>query len=205
MTLTIRIPSPRALALLAVGAVLGAAVVAPVAAKIARPTAEALAAGQEIVYTRASSCAGLDFYPTDDLTYWDNNGTLRVRRADRFAGQGVFRCDPGLPHGARVTKVQFTIYDNAAEAGWGYIDQCQLLRSGLTVATAQTYQVLGEVPATGDLATPGVVRYTDTTIDYATIDNTKFGYWLACHLESAGNDVGIFGANVIYSITAAKG
>src|SRR4051794_26686528 len=58
-------------------------------------------------YTRVASCAGLSFYATDSNTTYSNIGALRTR-TDNGGGTGAFRCDPGLPNHAVVTKVQFT-------------------------------------------------------------------------------------------------
>jgi hypothetical protein len=111
-------------------------------------------------------------------------------------------CDPGLPNRAVVTTVQFTLRDSAS----GDIKFCGLLRSGLAPQSATSYQVLASVPATplGD-PDPGTVRKTDTSIDFATIDNARFGYWLQCRLGGDGGDLGIYGASVTYQISAANG
>ncbi|MDL2334634.1 MAG: hypothetical protein QFC55_01205 [Chloroflexota bacterium] len=78
---------------------------------------------------------------------------------------------------------------------------CALVRTGL-VPPVGGFEVLAAVPTTGLNPTPGTVRLADTIIDFATIDNTRYGYFLQCQIESVG---GIFGADVIYTITAAKG
>jgi hypothetical protein len=157
-------------------------------------------------YTRSASCAGLDFYPTDSRTEYDNDGALRVWRSDNAnqQGTGVFRCDPGLPTGAVVKKVQFTaLLDNGSGMG-----DCALRRAGLMPATAATVQDLGRVTFGGG---PGTVfRLTDSSIDNPTIDSANWGYWLECSFNlvwpwdlTAAS--GLYGANVIYTITAAKG
>lgn len=162
------------------------------------------------IYTRSASCAGLSFYPTDSRTEYDNYGTLRVHRTgDNPFGTGVFRCDPGLPNGAVVKKVQFTVglRDNSGLVGVG---QCALRRSSLAPATATQVQDLARVtPAvTGPT---GTYRLTDSTITNATIDNSLYGYWLECeHVESwqwtaTVPLTGLYGADVIYTISSTKG
>jgi hypothetical protein len=159
-------------------------------------------------YTRSASCAGLDFYPADSRTEYDNVGPMRVWRSGDTgnAGSGFFRCDPGLPTGAVVKQVQFTAL---LQSGDGMSD-CALRRSGLTTTTATTNDDLGRVSFAGG-STNGVVRLTDSSISNGTIDNTKWGYWLECSFNSgwawstASPSSGLFGADVIYTITAAKG
>jgi hypothetical protein len=154
------------------------------------------------VYTRSVSCAGLDFYPTDSDTGYSNNGSLRTRSG---AGSGTFRCDPHLPNGAKVIKVQFTA--ELTQFNLNYfagIGDCALRRSGLTVSTAATADDLARV--TFEPRTTTIVRLTDTSITNAKIDNASYGYWLECQFDASGFDtVGIFGADVIYRIKASQG
>lgn len=200
MTVTIVVGKRHALAglfLFVLGALIGIAVIAPA-------TSHAVTK-----YTRSASCAGLDFYPAMSSTDYDNAGTLRVWRmaVGGYMSDGVFRCDPGLPNGAVVKKVQFTALLNDGNG----VGDCSLRRSGLTAATAATGQDLGRVSFhTPGQTTTGAVRLTDSSIANATIDNANYGYWLECLLLSpagwGGPAVsGLYGANVIYTITAAKG
>jgi hypothetical protein len=125
-------------------------------------------------------------------------GTFR-----RSSNGGTFVCDPGLPARAVVTMVQFTLLDDVKTAE---IRDCALLRSGLTVATASTAQQLASVPGTGVAAAPGIVRKSDSSIDFATVDNARYAYWLKCEITSDNNQqTGIFGADVIYTVSAVNG
>jgi len=199
MVLTLRLPGARPLALIIVGALLGALFVGPVAARylgIGSPSDRVSAA----IQTRTASCAGLSFYPTDSATGYANDGTLRFKSSYEGIGTGVFRCDPGLPNKAVVTKVQFTLRDATFRGG---VYRCGLVRSGLTVATATSYQTLASVPDTFEA--PGIVRFTDSSILLGTIDNAKFGYWLECQVAGEDASVGIYGADVIYTISSADG
>ncbi len=161
------------------------------------------------VQTRYASCAGLDFYPTDSQTQYDNFATLRVRRYSDVnkLGTGIFRCDPGLPNGAVVKQVQVT---GLLWLGTGMGD-CALVRSSLAQATPTTYQDLGRVTFPTAPAPTGAYRMTTSSIQNATIDNSSWGYWLECSLTSAfgfGATTrlsGLYGADVVYTITAAKG
>jgi len=158
------------------------------------PTAEAAT-----TYTRSASCAGLDFYPTDSATSYDNDGTVRRRTASD--GTGTFRCDPGLPTGAVVQKVQFTLrWDGPPGSVW----QCQLRRSGLTPATADTASTIAHVPDPGGSVNGIQFRQSSSAITNGVIDNANYGYWLECTIPDYYGS-GIYGADVIYTITAAKG
>ena len=93
---------------------------------------------------------------------------------------------------------------DAGRAG-GRMRDCALRRSGLTTATAATAQDLGRVSFAGG-STNGVVRLTDSSLD-----NANCSYWLECQLNVAFGwasptpTTGLYGADVIYTISSAKG
>jgi hypothetical protein len=159
-------------------------------------------------YTRVASCSGLDFYPSDSNTKYANNGALRTRTDDgSTGGSGVFRCDPGLPDHAVVTRVQFTVgLEQVTQTVIFGVQNCQLRRSALAAATAGTSQTLGSV----HLRTSppgGAQRASTTSISNASVDNAAYGYWLECLIDQdpIAVGVGIYGADVYYTITAANG
>jgi hypothetical protein len=154
------------------------------------------------VYTRATSCYSLNFHPIDSATVYDYQGNQLLRTGP--GGSGFFLCDPHLPQWAVVTKVQFTLYDNADD---GSVQYCGLDRADLAAATATTYKVMAQIPPTGLSARPGLVRLTDTTINFPSVDNRLYSYWLQCHLDvrTGSFNHGIFGADVIYQISASNG
>jgi hypothetical protein len=155
-----------------------------------------------VTYTRATSCYSLNFHPIDNTTVYDYQGNQLIRTG--AGGSGFFLCDPHLPQGAVVTKVQFTLYDNADD---GNVQYCGLNRAGLTIATMTSYQTLADVAPTGLTQRPGEVRRSTSTIHFATVDNTKYSYWLQCHLDvrTSSFNHGIFGADVVYQISATNG
>ena len=106
-----------------------------------------------------------------------------------------------LPDRAVVTKVQFTLFDTDASQEVSF---CNLARHSITASTAGNPDVMASVAATGAAAKPGVVRRTDTSIAFATVHNASFSYQLECAL-GLGIDVGIYGANVTYTISAVNG
>jgi hypothetical protein len=146
-------------------------------------------------YTRSVSCPGVLFFPSDSTTTYGNDGALRVRTST--AGDGYFRCDPGLPNGAIVKQVQFTVsvYNLTGE-----VANCALTRQGLQTTTVAEIDHLASLP---DPST-GNSRLSTTTISFATIDNTRWAYWLECGLNGDGYEAGIIGADVIYKINATN-
>ncbi len=161
--------------------------------------------------TRSVSCQGVNFHTIDPDT-----GYLVVQRLMTRADlvnpnnqplAGFFVCDPQLPDRAVVTKVQFTLMDQSSVARLQY---CGLDRSSLKKGSAGNFQTLAQVPTTGMADEPGVVRQTDSSIEHATIDNTDWAYWLQCRIEFQGSvdnslSTGIYGADIIYSISSANG
>jgi hypothetical protein len=183
--------------LLLVGAALAATVMAPVAARDSAASAPAVT-----TYTRWASCAGLSFYPLDYADGYGAQGTLRTRPYSDNQGDGYFLCDPGLPNGAVVTKVQFTVRDAHFISD---MTNCALVRSSLIPSRATIAEVLAGPLGTSE--EPGDVRLIDDSIAFATINNAKFGYWLQCRIEAApaSGEIGLYGANVTYTITATNG
>jgi hypothetical protein len=179
-----------ALALL-IGILLGAVFVGPVAGRVTGAPGKASAA---TLYTRASSCAGLDFYPTDSSIAWHSDGDRRYN----LGSPGTFRCHVDLPNGAVVKKVQFTLDDTDPFAD---VQQCQLNRLGL-LSTSVVRQTMASIPSSAGLN--GVGRLTDSTIANATVDDGHFAYWLECSLNP-DSALGIFGADVVFTISATKG
>jgi hypothetical protein len=171
-----------------------AALSAPRAASASSPTATS--------QTRSVSCHAFEFLPIDSATHGDYFNSKRIR-ADTASGSGFFVCDPKLPTRAVVTKVQFSIWDGSGSSEMKF---CGLYRSGLGGATvAETIIELAAVPPTGIAQAPGFARLTDTSIQNPTIDNSKYAYWLQCNIPQAGQSLGLYGADVIYTISAANG
>ena len=191
----------RPVVLVAAGIVTGATLVGPVAARVTGvPSPAAL-------QTRAASCSGYDFHPLDSDTKYAYKGVVIYRPSG--GGSGFFTCNPHLPQGAVVTKVQFTVSDRYYNSNVRF---CGLVRTDLRVASAGQYQTLADLPETPlDASGTDVNRLVDAKIDHATIDNTRFAYWLQCQLNGAGDlgggpeRIGLVGADVIYQISAANG
>ena len=158
------------------------------------------ASSSRAAQTRSVSCHAFNFTPLDTETGSDYAASKRYRTGT--AGSGFFVCDPGLPHRAVVTKVQFSIWEGS---GSSEVKFCGLYRSGLALSSSETIQELAAVPPTGIAQAPGFARLTDTSILHATVNTNAFAYWLQCNLPQAGQSLGLYGADVYYTITAANG
>jgi len=195
ITLTWIVPSPRSLAFLFIGAVLGALLLGP---------------GQATgvtTYTRSVSCSGFNFNPIDATTQKAWHPTERyLYRTGSAAGDGYFLCDPGLPHKAVVTRVRFTLFDSTDVTEIRY---CALFRGALAATfPSPAPNEIAQVPTTGHVEKPGKVRLQDTSINFATIDNSQYAYWLQCQMYGDPRDydeVGLYGAEVTFRITASNG
>jgi hypothetical protein len=180
---------------------LSVAIASAVAAVVATSSFAATAApSATAAQTRSVSCSAFDFLPLDTATGFDYALTKRFRTGTE--GSGFFVCDPHLPHRAVVTKVQFSIWDGS---GSSEVKFCGLYRSGLAASGSETVEELAALDPTGLAEAPGFARPTDTSIQNATINTTSFAYWLQCKLEQAGQSLGLYGADVVYTITAANG
>jgi hypothetical protein len=148
----------------------------------------------EITYTRAVSCPGLAWWPVNSYTVYHSLGTRRRSSTDG----AYFVCNASLPHKAVVTRVRFTLFDNAE----GNVNACALVRVGLTTTTATTAQLMAAVGTTTNV---GIQRLVDTTISYATVDNNNYAYYLQCQINTDYFVEGIHGADIQFTITAANG
>jgi hypothetical protein len=112
----------------------------------------------------------------------------------------MFICDPHLPHRAVITAVRFSLFDPGTNS---QVQNCALGRHRLTLSGMGNIEVMAAVAPTGNSQAPGFTRRTDTTIDFATVDNNQYAYWLQCQTTSAAP--GIYGASVQYRIDPANG
>jgi len=195
IALTLSVPAPRSVALLFLGAILGAVLLGP-------GDATALT-----TYTRSVSCSGFNFNPIDAITQKAWHPTERyLYRTGSAAGDGYFLCDPALPNKAVVTRVRFTLFDSTDLTEIRY---CALFRGSLGVTyPSPAPNEIAQVPTTGHAASPGKIRLQDTSINFATIDNAQYAYWLQCQIYGDPRDydeVGLYGVEVTFRITASNG
>lgn len=120
------------------------------------------------------SCPGLHFMafsPNTDLFLYDGNGNVRSTSGTLWFQAPVF-----LPNGAVVTAAVV----RASETAVVWRLKRVLLTGGFS-----------ELMAGGDLNTE------DTTINYATIDNSTYSYWFE---TSTAMETYIFGARIKYTL-----
>ena len=198
MELTVRVRRPQVV-LVAIAALI--AVLAPAAVDVA-------ASGSRVpltsTQTRSASCAGAGFYPLGSTIGYGMIGAGRV--LTDFGTSSTFTCAIGLPTGGVVTSVQFTL--QVPPPGSSGTRKCGLERVGLSASSTPQAAVMGRVANSDTLAHAGLVRLTDSTISHATVDNRRYAYYLQCQLYA---DLGfpsygrIYGADVVYTISASKG
>jgi hypothetical protein len=161
--------------------------------------------GATVTQTRSFSCPGRNFHPVDSGINYAMTGNEIVQSVGDSNGAWPFVCQVDLPNNALVTKVQFTVLANSLTGAT--LDDCGLFRSGLATTTAQTTQPIGVLATIGSNA--GLVRRTTTTISHATVDTMNYAYWLQCVMgvtsSYAHDNVGIFGADIVYRISSANG
>ncbi len=76
-----------------------------------------------------------------------------------------------LPHGATITSVTYNFYDNDDSYFYFYFSRVPL--------TGYNYQTMNYVSNAPGSDTPGWVSLSnDTVINYATIDNDNYGYYI---------------------------
>jgi hypothetical protein len=179
----------------------GVAIASAIAAVVATgPFAATASSSGRATQTRSVSCHAFNFTPLDTAT--GSNFASSKRYREGTGGSGFFVCNPGLPHRAVVTKVQFSVWDGS---GSSEVQFCGLYRSGLAESSSETVQELAAFPPTGIAQAPGFARLTDTSIQNATVNTNSFAYWLQCKLGQFGQSLGLYGADVVYTITAANG
>ncbi len=149
-------------------------------------------------FTRHWSCAGTAFWPYDSATGWDGSSHLRFYTG---GGSAKFSCSVFLPDGATVTQVSFSLEDSSATERLG---DTELWRTNIVTAIGTETQ-MASAGDTGVAATPGAVQLSDPSITAPTIDNANFSYFLQLSFAGTGSDVGIYGANITYTITGSQG
>jgi hypothetical protein len=148
-------------------------------------------------YVRYVSCSGAAFQPLGE-GYVYTTTTDGTKLAD--SSNATWACDPSLPHGALLTKLQVTMADFDTQ---GHIE-CTLMDVNMLASSlGGSFQVTVQ---TSDAEAPGWVRRGVTIPNYAVADDNN-GYLIRCSTFSLGtpNNLGVRGANVTFKITAAKG
>ncbi|RME81751.1 MAG: hypothetical protein D6775_12810 [Caldilineae bacterium] len=100
-----------------------------------------------------------------------------------------------LPHGAVVKQLDVAWHDGSDETATLVLRRVNLLDSSRTVDT------MGSVVSVGDHDTVRDDVRTDDTIDFATIDNELYTYYLEVRLPPNAEDIKLHGVTILYEIT----
>ncbi|NOZ72179.1 MAG: hypothetical protein GXP38_09740 [Chloroflexi bacterium] len=100
-----------------------------------------------------------------------------------------------LPQGAVVKQLNVGWRD-----GSDFNASLMLRRRSLSDFTG-TFQSMAQVDSVGSLHTIKQGLWSDDTIDYATIDNEHYTYYLELAMRPANEDIRLYGVNIVYEIT----
>jgi hypothetical protein len=168
--------------------VLAAVLVGPVMG--ARPNAT-----PNTTYTRAVSCAGIDFTPTDTDTDLTSDGGSIWRSSSN--GHATVACNASLPHGAVVKRVDFTVVGYATAP----VSACGLYRVPQAASSAQNVRAVATVPSANS-GTRQRVSTSNINAALATVNNAAYAYFLECQLPYLTT---LYSGDVVYAITATNG
>jgi hypothetical protein len=148
---------------------------------------------------RAVSCHAFDFFPLTSANAYRQNAAERYPVAQDF-----MTCAPDLPHKAIVTKVQFTIND---ASDTGKIQNCALCATPSSRRVQTCFRRWPPYLRPFFIETLGIQRLSTSAFSSATIDNTRFAYFLQCQflVGAASSQTSILGATVNFNITAGNG
>jgi len=126
------------------------------------------------------SVAAGAFVPFTTIYDFRNLGYYLANRD--ASANAYFYASVQLPHGATVTN--FTIYWK--DGGTDYVS-CFLYRNNLTSGNEAMASAASPTPEA-----PGTGSSYDDTIDYATVDNNKYAYWLALKVPPSASHLDYF-------------
>jgi hypothetical protein len=133
---------------------------------------------------------GEGFLPASNVNY---GNSWAMGGAYLEPGSGVMAAPVHLPHGAVVTALKVFFYDNATSNLDASLDRIPLTSGG--------YYGMANVDSSG-ITEWG--NKTDTTISYATIDNSQYSYHIRVYCSAwAGYNLRIMGAVVTYITSEA--
>jgi hypothetical protein len=147
------------------------------------------------VQTGYSSCAGSAWESVLEGTIFQTSNSLKYRTGGTTPA--VFRCGVQLPHGATITAARFSVKDSDATDV-----TCSLWRTDMVSAIGSDGPSMASVSTTD---TPGNVQISDTTVTNAVVDNGQYSYFVQCDDLGSTASVGIYGANIEYTVSGLKG
>jgi hypothetical protein len=148
------------------------------------------------VQTGYFSCAGTAWESVLEGTTFETSGSLKYRTGG--PPTALFRCNAQLPGGATIQAVRFTVKDADA------VDDvtCALWRTDMTTTIGTDPPEMAIVATSG---APGDVQISDPTVIDALVDNARYSYFLQCDDVGSTASMGLYGANIEYTVSALKG
>lgn len=196
--------------LLLIGILLGSLLVRPAMGHVAgwahnwtvhlRPRVQAYGDARWVrkaaVQTGYFSCAGTAWESVLEGTIFETSGSLKYRTGG--PPTALFRCNAQLPHGATIQAARFTVKDSDA------VDNvtCSLWRTDMTTTIGTDPPEMAIVATSG---APGAAQIDDLTVTDAVVDNARYSYFLQCDDVGSDAGIGIYGANIEYTVSGLKG
>jgi hypothetical protein len=150
------------------------------------------------VQTGYFSCAGTAWESVLEGTTFETSGSLKYRTGG--PATALFRCNAQLPEGATVQAARFTVKDGDATVGNDVT--CSLWRTDMTTTIGTDPPEMALAATSG---APGAVQISDTTVTDALVDNAKYSYFLQCDDVGSTTSIGIYGANIEYTVSGLRG
>jgi len=100
-----------------------------------------------------------------------------------------------LPHGATVTALEVGWHDGSDQSA------IMSLRRHKLDDFSSTFDTMASVGSTGSLHTIIEAVQGDTSIDFATVDNTQYTYYLEANLPASSEDIKLHGVVIKYEFT----
>ena len=131
----------------------------------------------------------------DKIAYSGGNGLLNFNIDPPY----TLRCyaPVQLPHGALITNATFYFYDNDNQ----YLSFF-LRRTNQTIRTMLDYETLGGINNSPGTDMPGYTNISFTSINYATVDNNNYHYYIELNIPASSDGYGFrfHYAQIEYSI-----
>ena len=139
--------------------------------------------------TRYYSIPGCAWLPTSSYEIGWYRSMLRLWTRQDY--QTLWYAPVNLPHGAVVTEFRPWVYDNnATEDITVYL--CRTMAS-------DSYWDMATIESSG--SSPAFVQYTDSSIDYAAVDNQNYAYLVVGALRSGDVDHRLGQVHITYTVT----
>jgi len=143
-------------------------------------------------YVSVSTAAFIpDLYNDVGFVEYDNMGNRLINQS---VNAETFVAPIQLPHGATVTEISIGWHDASDDTGYAYLRRRSMTNLLASVDTMATISSVGS---------PSTIRddvRTDDSIDYATIDNGGYTYYLVLALPNSAEDIALYGVTVEYTI-----